>query len=412
MLLWRSSSFARFLLHGFRVVEGEGLGMSVTTPLTIDGAPGVRWRADAALSAQQIRLVAERLVYSCESICGLEVVDERELHVQLVDTSAGPAVDAVLTELADAVAAEPVTPPEVLRRTADRRHPVAHDRSPLAPPVADEAEEAVDRILAGLADDLGAVRRTFPSSISREVMDTCDYVALFPQNAYLVCEVPHDRAMAERARRGDAADATRLTDLMLSPAVCFHAYPELAGQQLDRPVVLSARGRCFRHEATWRLAPHRLREFSMRELVFVGEPDMVEATRTTLLDRTWDLFVGWGLPGRIESANDPFYFSDDADKAQYQLAAHSKYELVVELPTGESFAVASFNNVRSSLCARFGVQAGAAPAWSGCAAFGLARWVHALAVVHGGRLDRWPIPPTPQQGPLGVPTQELVDIDG
>ncbi|MFP3345602.1 hypothetical protein R0J87_24270, partial [Halomonas sp. SIMBA_159] len=66
----------------------------------------------------------------------------------------------------------------------------------------------------------------------------------------------------------------------------------------------------------------------MREIVFIGDSEYINETRKTLLENTWQCFHQLGLSGKVTTANDPFFFYDDMDKANYQLMANSKYELV------------------------------------------------------------------------------------
>jgi hypothetical protein len=76
---------------------------------------------------------------------------------------------------------------------------------------------------------------------------------------------------------------------------------------------------------------------------------------------------------------------------QHQLMANMKYELVVETPLGNSSAIASFNNVFDSLCKQFGITtADGRSAHSGCAAYGIDRWVQATLDQHGADPSGWP----------------------
>lgn len=249
-----------------------------------------------------------------------------------------------------------------------------------------EREEAVDLTAAldhrlrKLGHAVGARDRAYGSLIRLSTMAKCDYLKSFPQNAYLVAEFPHNWRILERLE--DERDATvlaRLSEYMLCPAVCFHSYEELSARELAAPVVLTAAGTCFRHEAAWRVGGPRLREFSMREVVFVGDADFVDGMRDRLMDQIWCLFRQLGLFGHLETASDPFYLPGDSMKAQYQLMAGVKYELVAELPDGEELALGSFNNVGDTLCTPFDISlTSGAAAHSGCVALGLDRWVYTL----------------------------------
>ncbi|MFD0697455.1 amino acid--ACP ligase [Paenibacillus sp. GCM10027628] len=233
--------------------------------------------------------------------------------------------------------------------------------------------------------------RSYPSLIPLNSLEKCSYIPYFPQNIHLVSEFPHQMEALERVKEtSDLQGNARLSPYALSPAVCFHCYEELSGRRLSEPVLLTARGLCFRHEAAWRLGKHRLNEFSMREVVIFGSGEYVESIRMKLMNDVWNLFVDLGLTGKIETASDPFYFSEDAAKSQHQLMANTKYELVVALGD-ENFSIASFNHVGDSLCKPFDVcDSGNKPLNSGCVAFGIDRWAYALLKTYGTDLELWP----------------------
>ncbi len=219
-------------------------------------------------------------------------------------------------------------------------------------------------------------------------MRRCEYVAQFPQNVCFLAELPHSIVMLEDAPDG-LDPLIRPSGELLAPAVCFHCYEELADRELDRTYVLSARSQCFRHEAPWRLGPSRRRDFSMREIVFIGDPDEVESHRTWMLERTCELFEDLGFVGCVRRATDPFYFARDDARRTFQAMSDGKFELVVALPDGESSALASFNDVRDSLCRGFSITLGGRTAHSGCAAYGIDRWVEAaMAYGPAAILDR------------------------
>ncbi|MGO4548852.1 amino acid--ACP ligase [Paenibacillus sp. 2TAB23] len=249
----------------------------------------------------------------------------------------------------------------------------------------------LDRLFEEMAVRRGAALRRYPSMIGIETLEKCGYIRSFPQNLFVVGEFPHRYDTLRQVK--SAADPTALARQSrhaLAPAVCFHCYAEFSGQVLDGPVRLTAMGNCFRHEAEWRVGNHRLTEFGMREVVFVGDTDFVEEERGWWMEEIWSLFVELGLHGSLTTANDPFYFSEDALKIQHQKMASMKYELLVETPARSTFSIASFNHMGDSLCKPFDVKGPAGLPWSsGCVAFGIDRWAFALLAEYGA-WDEWP----------------------
>ncbi|WP_245850925.1 PEP/pyruvate-binding domain-containing protein [Paenibacillus herberti] len=219
------------------------------------------------------------------------------------------------------------------------------------------------------------------------------YIKSFPQNLYAVSEFPHQNAVLEQVKDDDEYHKyLRTSNYLLSPAVCFHCYEELKNSTLNEPLLLTSVGTCFRHEAYWRLGEHRLNEFKMREIVFVGTPEYVEYIRNLIMEDIWEMFKRLGFSGKIETAHDPFYFPKDAVKQQYQLMSNMKYELVVNIKQKESsFSIASFNNVKDTLCKEFRiVDENNLFLHSGCVAFGIDRWVYAILALYGTDPYQWP----------------------
>lgn len=260
--------------------------------------------------------------------------------------------------------------------------------------LAAELYSIFDLLFQSISQKYNAKNRKYSSLIPREVMDICKYVNYFPQNAYFVAELPHDYYTLKQVQNEqDIEDLVRMNEFMLSPAVCFHCYQELKNQEIKDPVVFTAEGSCFRHEAAWRIGQHRMNEFSMREIIYFGQPEFVSQIRVDILEDIWDLFNELGFCGRIETAHDPFYFPQDSSRAQHQMLADMKYELVVEIPNSDiSFSIASFNNVKDTLCREFDITSAMDKKYlhSGCAAFGIDRWVYAVMSTFGLDIQGYP----------------------
>jgi len=79
-----------------------------------------------------------------------------------------------------------------------------------------------------------------------------------------------------------------------------------------------------------------------------------------------------------EPATDPFYLGSDSRSLLSQLDP-----VKVEFVYTDGTAIASVNRHRNFFGERLGIDFGQKPAYSGCLAFGVERWVHALLQVHG-----------------------------
>ncbi|MCA9696428.1 MAG: hypothetical protein KC431_02800, partial [Myxococcales bacterium] len=175
-------------------------------------------------------------------------------------------------------------------------------------------------------------------------------------------------------------------------AVCNNIWRHLAGVRFGaEPRRFTARGTCCRHEGAQRFALEYLQVFTMREVVIAGAPQAVLDFRRQTLDFTVGLAESLGLHGRVELANDPFFLEGGAAPAQ--MPEPIKFELRLSLYDDRSLACASFN-VHGDFFARrldyLGEDGHEAPIWTSCAAFGLERWVWAVLVQHGPRVQDWP----------------------
>jgi seryl-tRNA synthetase/acyl carrier protein len=246
-----------------------------------------------------------------------------------------------------------------------------------------DVARAVDHSVARWATTLGAMERSYPSLIDLDVLERAGQPESFPQHLTLACH----------PERGEGPATPSTARHALAPAVCYHVYPEWQTKTLsETPVLLTAAGRCYRHEDGRHVPLERLWEFSMREIVVLGTREQVEDIRQTLVRRVSELVTTLGVDGAIELAADPFFTSGDAGRRLMQQAGALKYELRLTIDAGgRGVAAASFNHHHDFFGRRFDTRLSTgAPAHSGCVAFGLERWVLGLLSQHGVDERRWP----------------------
>jgi seryl-tRNA synthetase len=256
--------------------------------------------------------------------------------------------------------------------------------------------KALDATFGGWAADLGAQERRYPILLPTTVLGRTDYYVSFPSQATFAAAA--DRAV-HGTLRAAVADHSLAAHLQaprwqLRPALCFHVYAELEHAQVGRaPTMITVTGPCFRHEAETQ-ALERQREFTMREIVVVGEPDAVTRLRVAVRERTLQFAYSLGLDCSVDVANDPFFGSAGGKaRALYQQAKELKWELVQRGCRRErSLAIASFNLHEDYFARAFDIRLAErdTPAWTGCFAFGLERWVAAVLDTHGPDAERWP----------------------
>jgi hypothetical protein len=126
----------------------------------------------------------------------------------------------------------------------------------------------------------------------------------------------------------------------------------------------------------------------MREVVCIGTAADVELFMDQAgkvaerLTRRLRLEVEW------QAATDPFFDPTGDPRFLMQKLAPIKRELVFE----GHLAIASVNFHRDFFGEKFGIRVDGEPAFSGCLAFGIERWIYALLAQHGPRAEDWILP--------------------
>lgn len=250
----------------------------------------------------------------------------------------------------------------------------------------------LDRAFAGVGRAMGAEEIAFTSLLAVEDMRRFDYFTSFPHLVTAPATV--DPADAE-LRAFQAANAlgvegplvlgkTAPIASILAPAACYAVYPMLEGARLDAPRAFSTVGTCFRNERAYE--PLRRQWcFRMREVVHVGDAESARAFLDDARARVLALATRLDLPLTIATATDPFFDPARSPRFAHQKMFPSKHELLFE-----DLAVGSLNLHRTFFGETFDLRVGDAPAVTACAAFGLERWLWALARRHGADPTTWP----------------------
>jgi seryl-tRNA synthetase len=260
--------------------------------------------------------------------------------------------------------------------------------------------EAVVEALAALISrhrEPGVEILRFPPVVSRALIEKSGYLKSFPHLLGCVCSLSGSEreigAAVDRFVAGEEwTDALSSGDLVLAPAACYPIYPlaAAAGPVPDDGLMFDVACDCFRREPSRDI--DRFQSFRMREYVFIGTPEKVQAFRERWMTRAMGIADSLGLPYRVETASDPFFGRGGVLVGKAQVQQELKFELVVPvLSAAKPTACMSFNYHRDHFGLTWDMRnkAGEA-AHTGCVAFGMDRLTVALFATHGPKVAQWP----------------------
>ena len=233
----------------------------------------------------------------------------------------------------------------------------------------------------------------YPTLLAASHLAKLDYFKSFPHLATFACNLDREPANLTAFARGAGLDdrggvaLTRLDPVseVLTPAACYHVYVDLAGCELPDFSTITTRATCFRREAYY--APlERQWSFGMREVVGLGTADDVKAFLARGRVRVERFIDALGLSIAWTAATDPFFDASRNPKFLAQKLDPVKTEMV----HAGHLAIGSINFHRNFFGETFAIEHAGEPAFSGCIAFGLERWIRAILDVHGADAAAWP----------------------
>jgi hypothetical protein len=240
-----------------------------------------------------------------------------------------------------------------------------------------EAFWFLDVRFARWARDVGALEYRFPAFLPAHELHRFDYFRSFPHLLTFPVALDEEPDLLRAFTASDPLDADGTVRLgkatpvrdVLTPAACHHFYVMLQGRELAAPQHLTTVATCFRREAYYRPL-QRQWNFSMRELVCLGSAEEVKDFLDAVRQRAEHLIAALELPVEWRAAADP-----------------QKTEMVYD---GE-LALGSVSEHGRSFGEAFAITRGGEPAFSGCVALGLERWLYALLTRYGPDPRVWPV---------------------
>ena len=238
----------------------------------------------------------------------------------------------------------------------------------------------------------------YPTLIPAEIMQRGGYLRSFPQLIMFAARLHSDYAVYTAAMQEDALDAylqhMQPSGLCLPPTMCYHTYSQLSDSTLTAKPgrVITAKGKSFRFESKYEKNLERLWDFTIREIVFLGDQGFSWAERSRFMKETFQLIESWGLGGYCETASDAFFVdSSENDTAFTQRLMALKYELRLNIRPASTIACASFNLHNDFFGNTYNIRhPDGQPVRTACAGFGLERLAFAFFSQHGLDREAWP----------------------
>lgn len=242
-------------------------------------------------------------------------------------------------------------------------------------------ERMVDGEFLKIAEVSKAQDYLFPIFIPAKELAKIDYFRSFPHLATFPVNLKREDDNLKKFAADGGIDASGDVQLqetaaiqdVMTPSACYHFYLAFRGQNLAAPAYVTTKARCFRREDFYRPL-ERQWNFLMREIVCIGTQEEVAAFLESHFARLDQLALKLGLKTQWERATDPFFNPTTNPKYVMQKLAPIKKELLWK----DGLAIGSINMHHDYFGEAFNIKRNGEPAYSGCVAFGVERWVHAL----------------------------------
>jgi hypothetical protein len=237
--------------------------------------------------------------------------------------------------------------------------------------------QALDQRFLRWAAEVGADPYLYPPLMRIADLDRLDYFKNFPHLAMIGSNIASASAadLSESGTPNGVVPAEQLADaaFALPSAACYNVYLDLQGRQISQLHVVTTAATCFRREDNYD-GLRRLLGFYMREIVFIGERELVLHQLRAFKEKIARYLGDIGLPAKVQAASDPFFDAGGARALMSQL-----FPVKEEFLVDGTLAIASVNFHRNFFGERCDLRTeDGSPAFTGCVAFGVDRWMSAL----------------------------------
>ena len=234
----------------------------------------------------------------------------------------------------------------------------------------------LDEKFKKIAFSFGAVEYHIPAMINHEILEKCGYFDTFPQHITVACHA--DKTKISHVIKNNIIDNqnSKISNNYFTPAACLHIYPMIENTKIDEKVI-TTKARVYRYENEDFDGETRLWDFTVREIVFIGNKKFVNECLQKTKEKVWEIASKLNLPIEINRSYDMFFNSKkNIIRQKIQYSNSQKFELNINV-NGKKIALASFNyhDTHFSKIFNFDDKENIV---TGCVGFGLERWVYAL----------------------------------
>ncbi|HXB97966.1 MAG TPA: hypothetical protein VNZ54_07925 [bacterium] len=241
--------------------------------------------------------------------------------------------------------------------------------------------------------DFGATEYECPTFLSADSMGRMKYFASFPHLVTFAVNVDGDEATLKDFSKTQTVDPSGTVGPFkeapirnaLTPAPCYHLYPQFSGSKLDGPLFLGTRNDTYRREAHYQPLVRQW-NYHSEEIVCLGSLEEVRAFLTAMPAKWDEFFQTVGLPMEWETATDPFFNPSQNPNALMQKLDPVKREVTYQ----GKLALGSANFHRNFFCETFQIEREGKTAFSACVGWGIERMMYAFLTHFGYDRERWP----------------------
>lgn len=277
--------------------------------------------------------------------------------------------------------------------------------------------EFFDNEFRKIAEKLDAKEERYPILLGIDTMKDTGYYRRSPQYTMFCSDVTEDFEDLEKMSNASFVDKNldeviQIPSFSLSPSACFHVYEKYRGQTMPQNSVITLNQSVFRNEGRLNWEEFgRLRDYHVREIVFLGTQEFVEQTRENIREEVMTFIRKMNMDAYITVAADAFIMPKMIKYKKYQKMEKSKYEVRVSYDKDHTLAAASLNLHGTAFTSPFHIKVkGVDNPVSGCVGFGIERWILVFLAQYGTDSACWPDSPEAVTESIEKMEDEIVSI--